>query len=219
MRCHLYKKEGKLNPNLLWYISTDIQNGTSQRIFEAVSRQLGSSSRSSAESQTKHFEQWEWKRQKEEVKVLPSSFLKKAKVSGKKEQQWAKDIICLPKEYVSCSGESEIPIPRGKKEKLWLFLWWMCQISACVLASFYIYIYTYIYKCIITIHIIIHILNVNGNSGVGLAKRGSIWHLQWMKGTPWLKYDQSLAKEWRMTLALNFQLCTPLVEVARASWC
>ena len=38
----------------------------------------------------------------------------------------------------------------------------------------YIYIYNYIYKCIVTIHIIIHILNVNGNSRVGHAKRGSI---------------------------------------------
>ena len=82
-----------------------------REFFEAVTRQLGSSSsRSSAESQAS------WKERK--PKCLPSSFLKKAKVSGKKEQQWDKDIICLPKEYASCSGESEIPIPRGKKEKL-----------------------------------------------------------------------------------------------------
>ena len=47
------------------------------------------------------------------------------------------------------------------------------SLLVCWLLSIYIYIY-YIYKCIITIHIIIHILNVNGNSRVGLAKRGSI---------------------------------------------
>ena len=44
----------------------------------------------------------------------------------------------------------------------------------CLCVGFFLYIYIYIYKCIVTIHIIIHILNVNGNSRVGFAKRGSI---------------------------------------------
>ena len=88
-----------------------------REFFEAVTRQLGSSSsRSSAESQANTSNNESGKKRK--LKCLPSSFLKKAKVSGKKEQQWDKDIICLPKEYASCGGESEIPIPRGKKEKL-----------------------------------------------------------------------------------------------------
>ena len=90
-----------------------------REFFEAVTRQLGSSSsssRSSAENQANTSNNESGKKRK--PKCLPSSFLKKAKVSGKKEQQWDKDIICLPKEYASCGGESEIPIPRGKKEKL-----------------------------------------------------------------------------------------------------
>ena len=87
-----------------------------REFFEAVTRQLGSSSRNNEESQQTPSNGESGKGKKRKPKCLPSSFLKKAKLSGKKEQHWDKDIICLPKDYASCSGKSEIPIPRGKEE-------------------------------------------------------------------------------------------------------
>ena len=87
-----------------------------REFFEAVTRQLGSSSRNNAESQQTPSNGESEKGKKRKPKCLPSSFLKKAKLSGKKEQHWDKDIICLPKDYASCSGKSEITIPRGKEK-------------------------------------------------------------------------------------------------------
>ena len=86
--------------------------------FEAVTRQLGSCSRGPDEGKPNPSSSESGKGKKRKPKCLPSSFLKKAKLSGKKEQYWDKDIICLPKDYASCSGKSEIPIPRGKKEEI-----------------------------------------------------------------------------------------------------
>ena len=49
---------------------------------------------------------------KRRPKILPSSFLKKKSNKGTSIQVWDKDILCLPKEYVS--NPQDIPIPRGK---------------------------------------------------------------------------------------------------------
>lgn len=45
----------------------------------------------------------------------PSSYhLASNKTTAQKEQEWDKDIICLPKDY--SEDEKEIPIPRGTLE-------------------------------------------------------------------------------------------------------
>lgn len=66
-----------------------VQNGGSKRFFEAVTRQLGSSSSSSSRSNGgEQGEPSEARRLgKRRPKFLPSSFLKKKK-AGEKELQW-----------------------------------------------------------------------------------------------------------------------------------
>ena len=144
MWCHLYKKEGKLNPNLLWYISTDIQNGTSQRIFEAVSRQLGSS-RSSAESQpnTSNSENGKGKRKKSKCCHLVS--WKRQRSQEKRSNNWPKTSFVFPKSMSAAVERVKSPYQEVRKRNYGYFSDECARsLLVCWLLSIYIYIYKYI---------------------------------------------------------------------------
>lgn len=93
--------------NIREIISSAVSEALNRSSNQQHSSRLGSQSQS-GEEQTSSSSGSRQKR----PQILPSSFLKKKKPKAVAIQVWDKDILCLPRDYVS--NPQDIPIPRGK---------------------------------------------------------------------------------------------------------